>query len=426
MASSESKSNEFSGIAPVASPTSYPKNKINILLMEKISQKAVDYFVSQGFSVQTADLLSPKELAEKLPNIHVIGVRSKTKLTKDLLTTSAKRLLCVGCFCIGTDQTDLLCAASLGIPVFNSPFANTRSVAELVISNIIALSRKVGDQNKWMHQGKWKKTASGCYEVRGKTLGIVGYGHVGSQLSVLAESMGLKVIFYDIVPKLPLGNAIMMDSMQELLQVSDFVSLHVPYTKQTHQMIDEKQILMMKKGAYLCNAARGKCVNVGSVAKYLRDGYLAGAYFDVYPSEPTNDTLCLCDCPNTILTPHIGGSTQEAQSSIGVDVASKIVRFINEGATIACVNFPAVALEPNASVHRILNVHRNVPGVLNKINGILCEFNVSAQVLKTNAELGYLLVEVEPNPKFSAVVKQKMDALEETIRTRIIYSPGYV
>lgn len=413
----ESKSDEVQ--------TSFPKSKINILLMEKISQKAVDYFVEQGFHVETADKYTIEELQKKLPTIHVIGVRSKTKLRKDLLTGYAKKLLCIGCFCIGTDQTDLDCAASLGIPVFNSPFANTRSVAELVISNMIALARKVGDQNKWMHQGQWKKTAVQCYEVRGKTLGIVGYGHVGSQLSVLAEAMGLIVRFYDIIPKLPLGNARAVSSLDALLAESDFISLHVPYTKLTHNMIDEEQILKMKKGSYLCNAARGKCVNIEAVAKYLKSGYLAGAYFDVYPSEPTNNTMALCNCPNTILTPHIGGSTQEAQSSIGIDVATKIVKFINEGATIACVNFPEVSLEPNAKVHRILNVHRNVPGVLKKINEILCEFNVSAQVLKTTPELGYILVEVDANPKFSKEVKTKMDALDETIRTRVLYAPGF-
>eukprot|EP00486_Rosalina_sp_Unknown_P012142 CAMPEP_0201592358 /NCGR_PEP_ID=MMETSP0190_2-20130828/190274_1 /ASSEMBLY_ACC=CAM_ASM_000263 /TAXON_ID=37353 /ORGANISM="Rosalina sp." /LENGTH=417 /DNA_ID=CAMNT_0048051095 /DNA_START=115 /DNA_END=1368 /DNA_ORIENTATION=+ len=413
----ESKSDEIG--------TSFPKSKINILLMEKISQRAVDYFVDAGFHVETADKFTIEELQKKLPDVHVIGVRSKTKLRKDLLEKYAKKLLCIGCFCIGTDQTDLKVAASLGIPVFNSPFANTRSVAELIISNIIALARKVGDQNKWMHQGQWKKTAVQCYEVRGKTLGIVGYGHVGSQLSVLSEALGLKVIFYDIIPKLPLGNARAVSSLDELLAQSDFVSLHVPYTKLTNNMIDEEQILKMKKGSYLCNAARGKCVNIETVAKYLKNGYLAGAYFDVYPSEPTNETMALCNCPNTILTPHIGGSTQEAQSNIGLDVASKIVKFINEGATIACVNFPEVSLEPNAKVHRILNVHRNVPGFLKKVNNILCEFNVSAQVLKTNPELGYLLVEIDANPKFSSDIKQKFEELEESVRTRILFAPGY-
>ena len=403
-----------------------PKSKINILLMEKISQRAVDYFVKEGFTVETADKMTTEELAKKLPNVHVIGVRSKTKLRADLLTKYGQKLLCIGCFCIGTDQTDLSVAASLGIPVFNSPFANTRSVAELILSQIIALARKLGDQNKWMHRGQWKKTASQCYEVRGKTLGIIGYGHVGSQTSVLAESLGLKVIFYDIVPKLPLGNATAYPSLDAVLKTADFVTLHVPFTKQTEMMIKEEQILKMKKGSYLMNAARGKCVDTEAVAKYLKNGHLAGAYFDVYPSEPTTDTMCLVNCPNTILTPHIGGSTQEAQSNIGVDVAGKVVKFINEGSTTAAVNMPNVSLEPNAEIHRILNIHQNKPGVLRKINGILCDFNVSAQVLKTNPSLGYILVEVDANEEFSGDVKQKLDALPETIRTRVLYSPGKI
>ena len=423
---SESKSNSKDFTTITKSLTSFPKSKINILLLENISQKAVDYFINQGFNVETAKHLNSSELGKKLLNTHIIGVRSKTKLTKEVLNKYAKKLLCIGCFCIGTDQTDLKYAASLGIPVFNSPFANTRSVAELVLSNIIALSRKIGDQNKWMHNGQWKKTAVQCYEVRGKILGIIGYGHVGSQLSVIAESLGLQVIFYDIIPKLPLGNAISCKSMDELLEKSDYVTLHVPYTKQTHEMISEKQILKMKKHSYIINAARGKCVNICDVSKYLKNGYLAGAYFDVYPSEPTNDTLCLCNCPNTILTPHIGGSTQEAQSGIGIDVATKICKFINEGSTVSSVNFPSVALEPNINVHRILHVHKNVPGVLKKINEILSDFNVSSQVLKTTQDLGYLLVEVDANEKFSSDVKRKMDALDETIRTRVLYSPGAI
>jgi len=393
--------------------------------MEKISQRAVDYFVENGFNVETADKMTEEQLAKKLPTVHVIGVRSKTKLTKNLLTNYANKLLCVGCFCIGTDQTELDVAAHQGIPVFNSPFANTRSVAELIVSNIVALARKLGDQNMWMHQGLWKKTASGCYEVRGKTLGIVGYGHVGSQTSVLAEALGLKVIFYDIIPKLPLGNAVAVKSMAEILTKSDFVTLHVPYTKSTHQMIGQKELSMMKKGSYLMNAARGKCVDIKATAEALKSGHLAGAYFDVYPSEPTDDTMALCGCPNTILSPHIGGSTQEAQKAIGVDVASKIVRYINEGVTTACVNLPEVSMDPS-TVHRILNIHRNVPGVLKKINGVLGDFNVSAQVLRTKGDLGYILVEVDANSQFSDDVKRQLDLLPETIRTRILYSPGAI
>jgi len=417
----ESKSNS-------SDMTSFPKSKIRILLMEKISQRAVDYLVGQGFSVETADKMSFDELSVKLPTVHVIGVRSKTKLTAELLRKSGAKLLCIGCFCIGTDQTDLGVAASLGVPVFNSPFANTRSVAELIISQMIALARKLGDQNRWMHQGQWRKTAAQCYEVRGKTLGIVGYGHVGSQLSVLAEALGLKVIFFDIVPKLPLGNATAMASLDALLRTADFVSLHVPFTKLTQNMIGAEQVALMKKGSYLMNAARGKCVVVEAVAKALRSGHLAGAYFDVFPAEPTNEAMALVNCPNTILTPHIGGSTQEAQSNIGLDVAAKLTKFINEGSTTASVNVPNIALEPNAEVHRILNIHQNRPGVLKKINGILseCDFNISAQTLKTNPEIGYLLIEVDANKEFSGDVKEKLDALPETIRTRVLYSPGKI
>lgn len=419
-AESKSNSNDASP------PTSFKRSAIKILLMEKISQRAVDYFVTEGFTVETADKMTEYELSKKLPSVHVIGVRSKTKLTKNLLEKYGKKLLCIGCFCIGTDQTELDVAAHLGVPVFNSPFANTRSVAELMISNIIALARKLGDQNMWMHQGLWKKTAAQCYEVRGKTLGIVGYGHVGSQTSVLAESMGLKVIFYDHIPKLPLGNAVAVKSLEVLLKTADYVTLHVPFTKATHNMIGPKQLAMMKKGSYLMNAARGKCVVIEAVADALKSGHLAGAYFDVYPSEPTDSTLVLAKCPNTILSPHIGGSTQEAQRAIGVDVASKIVRYLNEGITTACVNLPEVAMGPDIDVHRILNIHHNVPGVLKKINGMLGDFNVSGQVLRTKGDIGYILVEVDANAKFSDDVKRQLDLLPETIRTRILYSPGAI
>ena len=399
------------------------RKDIKILLMEKISQRAVDYFVENGFSVQTADKMTEDELSKILPSVHVIGVRSKTKLTANLLQNYGSKLLCIGCFCIGTDQTELNVAAHAGIPVFNSPFANTRSVAELIISNIIALARKLGDQNMLMHQGLWRKTATQCFEVRGKTLGIVGYGHVGSQTSVLAESMGLKVIFYDHIPKLPLGNAVAVNSLDTLLKNADFVTLHVPFTKSTHNMISKKEIYTMKKGSYLMNAARGKCVVIEDVAAALKAGHLAGAYFDVYPSEPTYASMALVNCSNTILSPHIGGSTQEAQLAIGVDVAGKIVRYINEGITTAGVNLPEVNISPDAKVHRILNIHRNVPGVLKKINGVLGEFNVSGQVLRTKGDIGYILVEVEANNKFSDDVKRRLDLLEETIRTRILFSP---
>lgn len=298
--------------------------------------------------------------------MHAVGVRSKTKITKELLD-GAPRLLCTGCFCIGTDQTDLDYAASLGIPVFNSPYANTRSVAELVIGEMISLARQLTDRTKECHAGQWSKVSKGCYEVRGKTLGIIGYGHVGSQLSVLAESLGMQVIFYDIAPVLSLGNAKCYKSMNELLAQADFVSLHVPKTPQTVGLIGQAQIKLMKKGSFFVNASRGDVVVVPDVAAALRSGYLAGAAFDVYPKEPSSGEEFeseLRGCPNTILTPHIGGSTEEAQDAIGVDVASKIIAYINQGRSIGAVNFPEIDMRGHAKAHRVLISHRNVPGVL--------------------------------------------------------------
>jgi D-3-phosphoglycerate dehydrogenase len=405
--------------------TSFPRSKINVLLMEKIHADAVKYLVDSGYTVETADLLSKAELIEKLQYTHVIGVRSKTKLTTEVVE-AAKNLMAVGCFCIGTDQTDLETTALKGIPVFNSPFANTRSVAELVVAQIVCLARRVGDQNRWMHDGIWRKTAKGCFEVRGKTLGIVGYGHVGSQLSILAEGMGMKVIYYDIIPKLPLGNASSVGSMRDILTKSNFVSLHVPYTEDTKSMIGEEQIALMRPGSYLLNAARGKCVDIKAVAAALKSGHLAGAYFDVYPSEPTDDTMCLVDCPNTILTPHIGGSTQEAQASIAVEVAQKLQKFIDEGSTIAAVNFPEVSLKANPHVHRLLHVHKNVPGVMRKVMELVYQYNISAQSLQSTRHISYLLVDLDADKPLSRKVKKELDKLEETISTRIVYCPGAI
>lgn len=412
-----------SASSPTDVETSFPRNKIRILILEKISQTAVNYLVSQGYLVETAVHFTPEELLAKIGDYHVIGIRSKTKLTEEVLR-AARRMLCIGHFCIGTDQTNLVVARELGIPVFNSPFANTRSVAELVLAQMIIMARKAGDQNRFMHDGIWRKTAKGCYEVRGKTLGIIGYGHVGSQLSVLAEALGFRVIYYDIIPKLPLGNARPVASMEILLRTADFVSLHVPATPMTIGMIDREQVEMMKKGSYLCNAARGKVVNIDVVAEALKSEHLAGAYFDVYPSEPIDETLVLRNCPNTVLTPHIGGSTQEAQSNIGLEVAEKIARYINEGKTIAACNFPEVDLQPNFHAHRILNVHRNVPGVLRKINNILENYNISAQVMRSEGGISYLLVDVDADRSLSKVVKREIDRLDESIRTRVVYSPG--
>lgn len=404
------------------SKTSYPKSKINILLMESVHQKAVDAFVKQGFNVETIHRLTEDQLVEKIANVHVIGVRSKTKLTRRVLE-AANRLLAVGCFCIGTDQTDLQYAAERGIPVFNAPFANTRSVAEMVVAEIVVLARKIGDRIQECHQGVWNKQSKGCYEVRGKTLGIIGYGHVGSQLSILAEALGMRVQYYDILNKLPLGNATAADSMDELLASSDFVSLHVPGTEETKNLIGEREIGLMKPGSYLVNAARGKVVNVDAAAVALRGGHLAGAAFDVYPSEPGSRDQPfespLIGCPNTVLTPHIGGSTEEAQQNIGIEVSGKLLDFINRGTTLDAVNFPEVTLPPTKTEHRILNVHKNVPGVLRSINNILGDYNVSAQMLRTMNGIGYLIVEL--NSDVSIEVRNKIRQLETSIKTRILF-----
>lgn len=304
---------------------------------------------------------------EKIKDVHIVGIRSKTQVAKRVLENASK-LLAVGCFCIGTDQVDLEAAERLGIPVFNSPFANTRSVAELIIAEVVCLSRKLFDVSKGCHEGRWLKSAVGCHEIRGKTLGIIGYGHIGSQLSVLAESQGMNVIFYDIIPVLPLGNSTPCKSLEEVLSNADFVTLHVPKSPQTANMIGEKEIKLMKKGAYLLNASRGTVVDLQALANALHSGHLAGAAIDVYPKEPKANGVGfetpLQNCPNTILTPHIGGSTEEAQQMIGEEVATALIKLVKSGSTVNAVNFPNLEVPFTPSSHRILNVHKNVPGVL--------------------------------------------------------------
>lgn len=405
------------------SETSYPKSRIKVLLTENISKFAVEEFKHESFQVDCVPKgLSEEELLERVGEYHIIGVRSKTKLTAKVLK-AARVLKTIGCFCIGTDQTDLETAANLGIPVFNAPFANTRSVAELVIANLIMLARQAGDRNNECHRNVWNKVSKGCYEVRGKKLGIIGYGHVGSQVSVLAEALGMNVFFYDILKKLPLGNATTCRTMEELLAVSDFVSVHVPGTPETKDLIGEKEIATMPKGSYLLNLARGKVVNVDATAAALHSGHLSGAAFDVYPAEPASKAekfeSVLIGCPNTILTPHIGGSTEEAQVNIGLEVAQKLVKFMNEGNTVDAVNFPHVSLAHSVSTHRVLNVHKNVPGVLRAINDVLADFNVTAQVLMTTKLIGYLMIEVDK--EVSKEVKQQLKGLENSIATRLLY-----
>ncbi|CEP03138.1 unnamed protein product (mitochondrion) [Plasmodiophora brassicae] len=401
----------------------YGRQEIRVLLLENVSQKAVDVFVGQGFDVEAHAKLSEKEIVDKIGRVNVIGVRSKTKLTPAILRACKRNgPVAIGCFCIGTDQTDLDVAGQLGIPVFNAPFANTRSVAEIVMGNIIALARGVGDCNSAMHRGTWTKSASNKFEVRGKTLGIVGYGHVGSQLSVIAEALGMKVIFYDIDRVMAIGNATPVATQEQLLNQADFVSLHVPLTPLTTNMITAVEIGQMKQGAsFLINYARGKCVDVNAVADALKSGVLLGAAFDVFPTEPASGEPfknVLQGCPNTILTPHIGGSTEEAQSAIGVEVANKLVDFIATGNSDSAVNFPHIGLPYDSTQHRILNVHRNVPGVLREINSVLGDYNISSQVLGTSGSIGYMICHTDTH--VAQEVFEKVAALPNSIRTRII------
>lgn len=408
-------------------PTSFPKDQIKILLLENIHQSAVTLFKAEGFQVESiSTALKEKELVEKIRDVHVIGIRSKTQL-RQLPLNEAKRLLSVGAFCIGTNQIDLEVANKRGVPVFNAPFSNTRSVAEMMVSEIIALARQLGDRSNEVHRGVWKKVATGSWEVRGKTLGVIGYGHIGSQIGILAEMLGMTVIFYDRVTKLPLGNSKPVPTLAELLQSSDFVTLHVPETPQTKNMIGAEELALMKKGSYLLNASRGTVVVIPALADAIKRGHLAGAAIDVYPEEPEANgegfKTELQGLPNVILTPHIGGSTSEAQESIGREVATSLIRYINQGTTTGAVNFPHVDLAtvPGRETHRILNVHKNVPGVLRDINNIVSSknANIEAQVLATDSNIGYLVMDLGQD--VSEDVKLAIAGLQNSIKTRILY-----
>ncbi|GAM19831.1 hypothetical protein SAMD00019534_030060 [Acytostelium subglobosum LB1] len=402
---------------------SFPKEKIKILLLENIHTAAIQTFKNQGFSIESlGSALSEEQLMEKIKDVHVVGLRSKTKLTAKVLA-EAKRLMAIGCFCIGTDQVDLAYAESKGIPVFNSPFCNSRSVAELMIAEIIILSRKLGDRSSEMHTKVWRKESKDCHEIRGKTLGIIGYGHIGSQLSVLAEAMGMNVQYYDTSRKLPLGNSKSVHDMKTLLETSKYVSLHVPDTELTRNMISTDELNMMKKDSYLLNASRGKVVDIDALAKALKEGRIAGAAVDVYPWEPEANCKdwenVLQGCPNTILTPHIGGSTEEAQEAIGAEVSDLITNFINHGGSEGSVNFPEISIPVSQETHRILNIHQNRPGVLRDINNILSEFNVSSQILSTTKQIGYIIADVDKAA--SKEIKKKISELPHSIKTRVLY-----
>ena len=405
--------------------TSFPTNEIKILLLENIHASAGEIFGAEGFRIETMkQALKEDELIAKIRDVHVLGIRSKTQVTERVLK-EAKRLLSLGCFCIGTNQVDLVAAAKSGVPVFNAPFSNTRSVAEMIIAEIVVLARQLGDRSREVHEGAWKKVAAGCYEVRGKTLGIVGYGHIGSQLGVLAEAMGMRVLFFDVSTKLPMGNNRSVHALGDLLSEADFVSLHVPETPQTKNMIGHDEIAKMKKGAYLLNASRGTVVVIEALAAAIKSGHLGGAAVDVFPAEPeSNDQVFaspLRGLPNVILTPHIGGSTSEAQESIGREVGISLTKFVNTGATTGSVNFPQVELAHHKGTHRILNVHKNVPGVLRDINRIVSDMhaNIHAQILSTDEHIGYVMMDLDQD--VSNDVRKAIAALDTNIKTRILY-----
>lgn len=406
--------------------TSYPKEKINILLLENISETAIRNIENHGYvSVKKySGALSEAQLLEEIKDIHLLGIRSKTMITPKVLE-AASRLQAIGCFCIGVNQVNLQSAAQHGIAVFNAPYSNTRSVAELVIGASIMLIRRIPDKNVAAHQGKWMKDAKGSFELRGKTLGIIGYGNIGSQVSVLAEGLGMKVLFYDVLTKLPLGNAIACQSIKEVVSQSDVISLHVPDTEATRNMINKQVIKQLKKNSILINYARGEVVDLDALAEAIKEGDVAGAAIDVFPVEPekNGDTFSspLQGLPNVLLTPHIGGSTKEAQENIGVDVSTKLVAFLEKGITYGSHSVPSINLPLLAGAHRILHIHRNVPGVLSEINTTLAtaKINILGQYLATNEEIGYVVLDV--NKQLSKQALNLLKEVKETIKVRILY-----
>jgi len=406
--------------------TSYPKEKINILFLENISDAAVKRFREAGYIniKKLSGALTEEELIAAIKDVHLLGIRSKTQVTNNVLQ-AAKKLQAIGCFCIGVNQVDLQAATRNGIVVMNAPYSNTRSVAELVIGLSIMLIRRIADKNKAAHEGIWSKEAKGSYELRGKTLGIIGYGNIGSQVSVLAEALGMKVIFYDVITKLPLGNAVAKKSMKDLLTQADIVTLHVPETPQTKNLINKTNLKQFKKGAILLNYARGEVVELEALRKSLADNDLSGAAIDVFPWEPEKNgdrfTTPLQGLPNVILTPHIGGSTEEAQQNIGEDVINKLFEFLEKGITTGSHTVPELSLPPQAGTHRILHIHKNVPGVLSAINSELSRhhINILAQYLKTNDDIGYVVLDLDK--KLSNQALQLLRAVKDTIKVRLVY-----
>ena len=406
--------------------TSYPKEKINILFLENISDVAVKYFNAAGY-VNVRKLngaLSEEQLIKEIKNVHLVGIRSKTQLTAKVLA-AAEKLQAIGCFCIGVNQVDLKAATKQGVAVFNAPYSNTRSVAELVIGVSIILIRKILDKNKAAHEGIWLKDATGSFELRGKTLGIIGYGNIGSQVSVLAEGLGMKVIYFDTETKLPLGNAVNAKTLKDMVSKSDIVSLHVPELPSTKNLINKNLLKSFKKGSILINYARGEVVDIDALAKSLSDGHLGGAAIDVFPWEPEKSgdkfTSPLQGLNNVLLSPHVGGSTQEAQHNIGDDVSSKLFNYLEKGISYGSHTIPALSLPPQEGTHRILHVHNNVPGVLSEINTTLSKnkINILGQYLKTNDTIGYVVLDVDKG--LSKNARELLKKVKATIKVRILY-----
>lgn len=402
------------------------KSENRFLLLEGVHQNAVSTLEKAGYTniEYLTHALDEDALIEKIKGVRYIGIRSRTQLT-DKVLEAADRLAAIGCFCIGTNQVDTESAKSRGIPVFNAPYSNTRSVAELVIGQIILLLRGIPAKNYHVHNGSWPKTAKDSYEARGKTLGIVGYGSIGSQLSVLAESLGMNVIYYDVITKLPLGNANQVGTMHELLSQSDVVSLHVPELATTKNMMAKAQFDQMKEGAIFINAARGTCVDIHDLAQAIEGGKVAGAAIDVFPTEPkSNDEALespLKGLPNVILTPHIGGSTVEAQANIGLEVAEKFAQFASCGSTVSAVNFPEIAMQQQANTHRLLHIHHNQPGVLSSVNQLFAkhDINILAQSMMTKDDIGYMIIDVDELD--SKLAFEHLNSVEGTIRLRVLY-----
>ena len=406
--------------------TSYPKEKVRILFLENISDTAARNFSRHGYEKidRINKALTEGEIVNQIRDVHILGIRSKTQITSNVLD-AAKKLQAIGCFCIGVNQVDLASATKHGVVVFNAPYSNTRSVAELVIGAAIMLIRRIPDKNRAAHEGFWMKESKGSYELRGKTLGIIGYGNIGSQVSVLAEALGMKVTFYDIETKLPLGNAEDAKSLRELLKKADVVTLHVPETPHTKNLINKTNLKYFKKGSILINYARGEVVDLEALANTMRNGQISGAAIDVYPWEPEKNgdkfQTPLQNIPNVILTPHIGGSTEEAQQNIGEDVSIKLFNYLEKGITNGSHTVPALSLPPQEGAHRILHIHNNVPGVLSEINGQLSKHNINilAQYLKTNDEIGYVVLDVDK--KLSSQAFHLLKEVKQTIKVRLLY-----